>query len=123
MEDIEEIEKEVIMENWKLYSVETNLPQLNLLSDSPVIIRNPNSNILKSELIFSVSRGITIYHTNDKILNEIPAESRMRVDVLAFLQSNKFVCGPKAEYLKDMAEYAKFYDTTNKIERKCIRHL
>lgn len=41
----------------------------------------------------------------------------MRVDVLAFLQSNKFVCRPKAEYLKDIAEYAKFYDTTNKIEK------
>jgi hypothetical protein len=117
IEDFEEITKEVIIENWKLYSVGTNLPQLNLLSDNPVIIRNPNSNILKSELIFSVSKGITIYHTNVKSLNEIPAESRIRVDILAFLQSNKFVCGPKSEYLKDIAEYAKFYDTANKIEK------
>jgi hypothetical protein len=117
MEDFEEIAKEVIIENWKLYSVGTNLPQLNLLSDNPVIIRNPNSNILKSELIFSLTKGITIYHTNGKSLNEIPAENRLRVDVLAFLQSNKFVCGPKGEYLKDIAEYAKFYDTANKIEK------
>lgn len=117
MEDFEEIAKEIIIENWKLYSVGTNLPQLNLLSDNPVIIRNPKSNILKSELIFPLTKGITIYHTNGKSLSEIPAENRMRVDVLAFLQSNKFVCGPKAEYLKDIAEYAKFYDTANKIEK------
>lgn len=117
MEDFEEIAKEVIIENWKLYSVGTNLPQLNLLSDNPVILRNPNSNILKSELIFSLTKGITIYHTNGRSLNEIPAENRLRVDVLAFLQSNKFVCGPKGEYLKDIAEYAKFYDTANKIEK------
>jgi hypothetical protein len=117
IEDFEEITKEVIIENWKLYSVGTNLPQLNLLSDNPAIIRNPNSNILKSELIFSLTKGITVYHTNGKSLNEIPAENRIRVDILAFLQSNKFVCGPKSEYLKDIAEYAKFYDTANKIEK------
>jgi hypothetical protein len=117
MEDFEEIGKEVKIENWKLYYVGENLPQLNLLSDNPVIIRNLENNILKSELIFPLSKGKTVYHTNGKTLNEIPSENRMRVDVLAFLQANKFVCGPKAEYLKDIAEYAKFYDTKNKIEK------
>lgn len=117
MQDFEEIVKEVKIEDWKLYSVGIDDPQLNLLSDNPVIIRDYNSNILKSELIFPLSKGKTVYNTNGKILNEIPAENRMRVDVLAFLQSNKFVCGPKAEYLKDIAEYAKFYDTENKIEK------
>ena len=116
MKDFEEIGKEVKIENWKLYYVGKNFPQLNLLSDNPVIVRNSESNILKSELIFPLSKGKTIYHTNGKTLEEIPAENRMRVDVLAFLQANKFVCGPKAEYLKDIAEYAKFYDTKNKIE-------
>jgi hypothetical protein len=116
MKDFKEITKEVKIGNWKLYSVGVDLPQLNLLSDNPVITRNPNSNILKSELIFSLTKGITVYHTNGKSLNEIPAENRMKVDVLAFLQSNKLVCGPKAEYLEDIAEYSKFYDTANKIE-------
>lgn len=117
MGDFEELVKEVIIENWKLYSVEPNLPQLNLLSDNPILIRNPKINILKSELIFPLSKGKTIYHTNGKALNQIPAENRIRVDILAFLQSNKFVCGPKAEYLKDIATYAKFYDTKNKIDK------
>ena len=115
MEDFEGILKDVKIEDWKLYSVGINNPQLNLLSDNPVIMRDSKSNILKSELIFPLSKGETVYHTNGKILNEIPAENRMKVDVLAFLQSKKFVCGPKPEYLKDISEYAKFYDTEEKI--------
>lgn len=117
MEDFRGIEKEVIIENWRLYYVGANLPQLNLLSDNPVIVRHRNRNILKSELIFPLSKGKIIYHTNGKVLNEIPAENRLRVDVLAFLQSKKFVCGPNAKYLEDIAEYSKFYDTENKIEK------
>lgn len=117
IENFTGVEKDETIKNWKLYYVSPNNPQLNLLSDNPVIIRNnSNSNILKSELIFSLSKGKTIYHTNGKILKEIPAENRLNVDVLAFLQSNKMVCGPNSKYLEDISELAKFYDTEDRIK-------
>lgn len=117
IEDFGEIVKDVKIENWKLYTVENNNPQLNLLSDNPVILKDYSSNILKSELIFPLSKAKTVYHTNGKDLKEIPAENRLKVDVLAFLQANKFVCGPNGQYLKDIAEYSEFYNTENKIEK------
>lgn len=117
MEDFTGVEKNETIKNWKLDYVSPNNPQLNLLSDNPVIIRNnSNSNILKSELIFSLSKGKTIYHTNGKILKEIPAENRVNVDVLAFIQSYKMVCGPNSKYLEDISELAKYYDSENRIE-------
>lgn len=117
IEDFGEIVKDVKIENWKLYTVENNNPQLNLLSDNPVILKDYSSNILKSELIFPLSKAKTVYHTNGKDLKEIPAENRLKVDVLAFLQANKFVCGPNGQYLKDIAEYSEFYNTEGKIEK------
>ena len=111
------VEKNETIKNWKLYYVPPNNPQLNLLSDNPVILRqNDNSNILNSELIFPLSKGKTIYHTNGKILNEISAHNRLKVDILAFLQSDKMVCGPDSKYLEDISKVAKKYDSKSGIE-------
>ena len=117
MEDFEGVEKNEKLENWKLYYVPQNSPQLNLLSDNPLIIRkNNNSNILESELIFPLSKGKMIYHTKGKILKEIPAENRVNVDVLTFLQSNKMVCGANSKYLEDISKLAKLYNTDSRIK-------
>jgi len=116
MESIAGVEKNKLRENWKLYYVSQNNSQLNLLSDNPLIIRHENtSNILESELIFPLSKGKIIYHTNGKNLKEISAENRINVDVLTFVQSNKMVCGPNSKYLEDISEFAKFYDTGNRL--------
>lgn len=115
-EDIIEIVKNESLKNWKLYYVAPNTPQLHLLSDNPVILKeNNNSNILKSELIFPLSKGKTIYNTNGKSLKIIPAGSRVNVDVLAFIQADKFVGGPNAKYLEDISKLAQYYDTEQRI--------
>lgn len=117
MENFIGVEKNETINNWKLYYAPSNNPQLNILSDNPVIIKqNDNSNILKSELIFPLSKGKTIYHTNGKILNEISAHDRLRVDILAFLQSDKMVCGPDSKYLEDISKVAKQYDSKSGIQ-------
>lgn len=116
MENFESIKKDEILKKWKLYYTPQNNPQLNLLSDNPVIIRDyTNSNILNNELIFPLSKGKTIYLTNGKALNEIPPENKIDVDVLAFIQSYKIVCGPNSKYLEDISELAKFYNTEQRI--------
>jgi hypothetical protein len=47
MENFIGVEKKETLQNWKLYYVPPNNPQLNLLSDNPVIIKqNNNLNIL-----------------------------------------------------------------------------
>jgi hypothetical protein len=94
MENFEAVEKNEKLKNRKLYYVPQNIPQLNLLSDNPLIIRdNSNSNILGSELIFPLSKRKIIYPTKGKILKEIPVENRFNADVLTFIQSDKIVCG------------------------------
>lgn len=115
-EDIIQIVKNESLKNWKLYYVAPNNTQVHLLSDNPVILKeNNNSNILKSELIFSLSKGKTIYHTNGKSLNIIPAGNRVNVDLLAFIQADKFVGGPNAKYLEDISKLAQYYDTEKRI--------
>lgn len=117
MENFIGVNKKETLKDWKLYYVPPNNPQLNLLSDNPVIIKqNDNPNILNSELIFPLSKGKTIYHTKGKILNEISAHNRINVDILAFLQSDKMVCGPDSKYLEDISEVAKKYDSKSGIE-------
>ena len=117
MENFIGVKKRATLKDWKLYYVPPSNPQLNLLSDNPVIIRqNDNPNILNSELIFPLSKGKTIYHTNGKILNEISAHNRLKVDILAFLQSDKMVCGPDSKYLEDISKVAKKYDSKSGIE-------
>ena len=116
-EDIIDIVKNESLQNWKLYYVAPNNPQLNLLSDNPVILKeNNNSNILKSEMIFPLSKGKTIYNTNGKTLKIIPPENRLNADVLAFIQANKFICGPNAKYLEEISKLSQYYDTEQRIK-------
>ncbi len=116
MENFAGVEKNKLIENWKLYYVSQNNSQLNLLSDNPLIIRHENtSNILESELIFPLSKGKIIYHSKGKNLKEISADNRINIDVLTFIQSNKMVCGPNSKYLEDISKFSKFYNTDNRI--------
>ena len=117
MEDFMKMSKNCKLENWRLFYTPENNPQLGLLSDNPLIIRNnKSSNILESELIFSISKGKTIYHTKGKILKEIPPENRIDIDVLTFIQAKKMVCGSNPKYLEDIANLSKLYNTENRIK-------
>lgn len=117
IEDYFGVEKNEKLKNWKLYYVPKDDVQLNLLSDNPLIVKDSNEeNILKCESVFPLSKGKTVYHTNGKILNEIPAKNRISVDILNFIQSTYLVCGPNTEYLYAVSELAKNYDTKSRIQ-------
>lgn len=111
------VKKDESLKNWKLYysPKENNHP--HLLCDNPLITNNSKKhNILQTELIFPLSKSKIIFHTNGKILKELPPENRVLTDILLFLQAEKMVCGPDESYIKTIAELAKAYDTDRKVE-------
>lgn len=106
-----EIEKDESIKNWKLYFSPKEGNHPHLLSDNPLILRNENEpNILKSELIFPLSKSKCIYHTTGKTLKQIPPENRFITDILLFIQANKLVCGPDPDYLNIISNMASKYN-------------
>ena len=46
--------------------------QLHILGDNPIIFRNqPANNILESELIFPLTKGAMVFHTEGKEIQQI----------------------------------------------------
>jgi hypothetical protein len=107
--------KKIKVENWLIYYIPKKEPQLKILSDNPVIIRNQSENILESELIFPLSKGKTVYHTKGKRLKKIPATNNVSIDTLLFLQAEKYVCCADESYLNSIIEFSKLYNTPERI--------
>jgi len=117
LEEVTEISKNDSLRDWKIYYVPKDSVQLHLLGDNPLILRKKEQiNILKSELIFPLSKGKTVYHTKGKVINSIPADNRLSIDLLTFIQAEKLVCGPNAEYLKSISTLALLYNTPDRID-------
>jgi len=101
--------------NWKLCFTNGGNP-IQLISDNPVILKNTNEeNIFKSELIFPLSHSKSIYHTKGKQRNEITGLHKIKVDILIFLQAQRFVCGQDLDYLKQIKELSERYKTNESI--------
>jgi hypothetical protein len=117
MEDYFKTNRVETAKNWKLsYAPEGSNP-LSLLSDNPLIIeRTSEKGILDSISIFPLSKGIIVYNTCEKEIKQVSNFNIVYIDVLTFIQAEKLVCGPDAEYLKKISELAKEYDTDRKIE-------
>lgn len=101
--------------NWNIYYSATNV-HLHVLGDNPIISRDSkNSNIFETELIFPLTKGKTVYHTNGKTIQKLPAEHRISVDILIFLQSRIMVCGPNEHYLQTIADAANIFQKEDRI--------
>lgn len=117
IQNFTELEKNNLINNWKLYYAQTESPKLNLLGDNPLIIKDKiQTNIIESELIFPLSKGKTVYHTKGKTLKEIPAINKFNIDVLTFIQADKLVCCSNSSYLEAISEHAKFYNSNERIQ-------
>jgi len=104
------------IENWKIYGASSNV-QVHILGDNPIIFKSiPKRNILESELIFPITKGVTIYHTKGKVIKAIQPENRVRADLMIFLQSKRYVIGSNKEYLNFIQLLAQQYDSASKIE-------
>lgn len=117
IQDYLRIDRTETAKNWKLSYLPKEFPQLHLLSDTPLIIENNSSNeLLNSTSIFPFSKGITVYNSGGKKLNQITPESTIWIDILTFVQAKEFVCGPDEDYLKLISETAEGYKTSKSIE-------
>lgn len=114
-EDYLDNQKNINLNNWKIYYRPDDAPQLNLLSDNPVILRTEEKNILNSELIFPLSKGKTVFHTNGKSLKEISGTIKLSVDILTFINAKQYVCSSDENYLKSISEISKMYNTIEKV--------
>ena len=104
------------LNNWKTY-YSTEEVQYNLISDNPIILRNPNVNsIYNSELIFPFSKSIAIFHTKGKSIKQISGKDRVQIDVLMYLQADKYICGANGEYLEKIVELGEKYPNQKMID-------
>ena len=103
-------------DNWKIYSAATDV-QLHLLGDNPIIFKHqPENNILETELIFPLTKGITLYHNKGKVIKQIQPEDRVRVDIMVFLQSKRYVVGANKDYLNMIKILAEQYNAESRVE-------
>lgn len=103
------------IDDWKLYYAAPDV-QLHLIGDNPIISRSDQvDNIFETELIFPLTKGKTLYHTRGRTIKELKPEHRVSVDVLLFVQSERYVAGPDRGYLECIAQLATGYDTNEKI--------
>ena len=116
IQDYLEYSKNIVIENWLIYYSPIEAPQMKLLSDNPVILRKDQKNILNSELIFPLSKSKTVYHTRGKRLKQIPPTNKVSIDILLFLQAEKYVCCADQSYLNSISELAKFYNSPERVE-------
>ncbi|MCK8494610.1 DUF4238 domain-containing protein [Spirosoma sp. RP8] len=116
------------LNDWKVYFATLNnngeRKELHLVGDNPVIFRQPgNDNIFDQELIVPLSSAKTLYHTRGKDISIIDPSSRINVDRLIFLQSERYVCGPDSYYLESIADQAyKFIETSPDMAVDFLRH-
>ena len=108
--------KNINIKNWRIYSLPKEAPRFKIICDNPVIKRNESEDLLDSELIFPLSRGKTVFHTKGKKLKEIPADNKILIDILLFLQSEKYVASADYDYLVSISEISQFYNTPEKVK-------
>lgn len=102
--------------NWKIYEAASEV-QLHLIGDNPVVQKDSNySNLFKSDFMFPLSSGKTLYHVNGNPIREMKPENRVAADLLLFIQSDKYVCGPDDSFLNAIAQKAKAYDNKEGIK-------
>lgn len=106
------------IEDWKVYFATLNeegeRKEMHVIGDNPIIFKQTSrTNIYDQELIMPLTSGKTLYHTRGKDISLIDPSSRINVDRLIFLQSERYVCSPNSWYLESIAEQSyKFQETS-----------
>lgn len=114
--DYFELDLKERINNWIIYGAGSDV-NLHLLGDNPIVFKNPpEKNILENELIFPLTKGITLYHTKGKKIKQIQPEDRVKVDIMVFLQSSRYVVGSNKNYLNMINSLALEYNTESRIE-------
>lgn len=93
-----------VLENWKI-TYPSRHSKLHLIGDNPILtLEDDFDNILETESIFPLSSSKNLWHLNSVFPESISPETTVMIDKMIFLQSERYVCGPDANYLKTIAE-------------------
>ncbi|MFM9950533.1 MAG: DUF4238 domain-containing protein [Saprospiraceae bacterium] len=104
------------IEHWKIYRADSEI-QSHILGDNPIVFKDqPQNNILETELIFPLTKGIMLYHNKGKKIKQIQPEDRVNVDIMIFLQSRRYVVGSNKDYLNKIKSLAQGCNTKSEIE-------
>ncbi|WP_338765226.1 DUF4238 domain-containing protein [Bernardetia sp. ABR2-2B] len=105
------------IENWRIAS-SSRETSLHLLGDSPIVFKDKpsNNNILETQLVFPLTNNMRLYYHKGKKIQQIKPEYILDIDIMIFLQSERYVVGANKEYLDVISKLAQEYNDKEKIE-------
>ncbi|MEO0683892.1 MAG: DUF4238 domain-containing protein [Cyanobacteria bacterium J06649_11] len=109
-----DVKEEIV--NWAIYSGMSD-KKLHLLGDNPILFKEKSrANILENELIFPLTSGSSLVHTKGRKRKLVNPENKVRVDLLIFIQSERYVVGPDKQYLQMISALSHEYDSESKVD-------
>ncbi|MEM1221082.1 MAG: DUF4238 domain-containing protein, partial [Bacteroidota bacterium] len=104
------------VDHWTIYAPNQQAPGY-IIGDHPILLKTtPKKNVLESELIFPLTKKLILHHHPGKKIKKISPASRIHLDVMIFLQSQRYVAGPSRAYLEFIQSLAQTTDTKQKME-------
>ena len=88
-----------------------------ILGIQPIIFKTPpERNILESTLIFPLTKDLTLSHHPENKVKSINPPARKHIDLILFLQAQRYVAGSSRAYLESIQSLAQTMDTQGKVE-------
>lgn len=97
------------VENWKFYfSTEKSF---HVCGDSPIIRRNQKAkNLEETDFVFPLTDSTLLVHKKGERITQISPATRVKIDLLIFLQSQKYVCSSNRDYLVKLSYMRQGYN-------------
>lgn len=106
------------LENWNVYYSPRHANELHVIGDNPIVLKDDNvANIFSNELVFPLTKGKAIFHTKGKKLRLIQPGDTVNIDLLIFLQSERYICGPNGSYIKALSKIAGNFTNDNQVKQ------
>ncbi len=106
------------LENWNIYYSPRDANELHIVGDNPIVLRNNNvTNIFSNELVFPLTKGKEVFHTKGKKLTVLEPKVKVDVDLLVFLQSERYICGPDASYILALSKVAENFTNEDQVNQ------
>ncbi len=101
--------KDQFIDDLKFYYSSENT--FHVCGDNPLICISPmNIDQINTVFLIPLTKNIVLVHKNDTRLETISSELRIKIDILIFMQSEKYICSANKDYLNTLAFIARTYD-------------
>lgn len=112
-----EIIKNEEVDDWKFYF--SSEESFHLCGDVPIIYNNWESDMISNnDFILPLTKSNLLIHKKGKRHEALSPELRIKLDILIFLQAEKYVCSKNMDYLNSIAAIAKTYDKEQQVKLK-----